>query len=525
MSGLLVFLLALPLSLGIAMASGFPPVAGVLTAIVGGVVATWFGSAPLVIKGPAAGLIVVALGAVTELGGGDASLGYRKALAVGVAAAAIQIALALLRAGALGDFFPSAVVHGMLAAIGILIFSKQAHVLLGVTPHGHEPLQLLTEVPASLLRANPEIAIIGALSLAILVVHPRLRGRLSVIRKVPAPLLVVLVAMPLAVGFDLDHAHTYTVEVLHHSYAIGPEFLVNLPGNLIAALAWPDFSALAMPVAWKYVTMFALVGSIESLLSAKAVEGLDPWHRRYDLDRDLLATGVGNLVAALIGGLPMISEMVRSSANVTYGARTRLANFYHGVFLLIFVAFLPGLIHRIPLAALAAILIVTGARLASPGELVAAWRIGADQAVVFVATVVVTVATDLLIGVAAGIAVKIALHVIRGAPLRSILRAHLDVRRHGPRATIRVVHSAVFSNFLAMRRALERLPPEVTEVSVDVGGAALVDHTVLHRLHDIQREWARTGRHLAVVGLDALRARSAHPLAVRTAYKGRPADA
>lgn len=517
MSGFLVFLVALPLSLGIAMASGFPPIAGVITAIVGGVAATWCGSAHLVVKGPAAGLIVIALGAVGELGGGDSAAGYRRTLAVIVAAALAQIALALLRAGVLGDFFPAAVVHGMLAAIGVLIISKQAHVLLGVTPHAAEPLELLAEIPASVLRANPEIALIGLLGLVVLVGHPRLRGRVAAVRHVPAPLLVVALAIPLAMAFDLDHAHTYSIEVFHHTYAIGPNFLVNLPGNLFAALTWPDFGALAKPVAWKYVAMFAIVGTVESLLSVKAVDLLDPWRRRSDPDRDLLATGVGNLLAGLLGGLPMISEIVRSTANVSYGARTRRSNFFHGVFMFAFVALLPGLVHRIPLAALAAMLIVTGARLASPGELLAAWRVGPEQALVFIVTVVVTVASDLLVGVAAGILTKALAHAVRGAPFESLLRADLEVVRQGSRATVRVRHAAVFSNFFWIRRALQSLPAEVTEVHVDLGDVRLVDHTVMHKLHDLERDWEREGRRLVVDGLDALQPTSRHPLAARRA--------
>ncbi|XXT63632.1 putative inorganic carbon transporter subunit DabA [Sorangium sp. So ce590] len=513
-AGFLVFLIALPLSLGIAMASGFPPIAGVLTAVIGGVVATWLGSAPLTIKGPAAGLIVIALGAVQELGGGDNATGYRRALACIAVAAVVQIAFALARAGTLGDLFPSSVVHGMLAAIGIIICSKQVHTLLGVTPTAKAPLQLLLEIPASVLRLNPEIALIGVLSLVLLFGAPALARRTRWLQKIPAPLLVLAASMPLALAFDLEHEHTYTLPLTGSIYTIGPQFLVNLPGSLAQAIVFPDFSLVTSPASIKYVLMFAMVGSIESLLSTKAVSSLDPERRRPDLDRDLLATGIGNLVAGLLGGLPMISEIVRSSANLGYGARSRLSNFFHGAFLLLFVAFAPGLIHRIPLAALAAMLTFTGIRLASPGELVKTFRIGKEQLVVFVATAAITIATDLLVGVAAGIAVEMLIHVLNGAPLRNLFRPGLEEHVDGGRVVLRVKQAAVFSNYLSIKRRLAR-HQGAPAIEIDLAGTGLVDHTVMANLHDLKASLAREGRALTLSGLDDHGPMSSHPLSAR----------
>jgi MFS superfamily sulfate permease-like transporter len=513
-SGFLVFLIALPLCLGIAMASGFPPVAGIFTAVVGGVLSSFLGSARLTIKGPAAGLIVIALGAVQELGQGDGALGYRRALATIVVAAVIQILFAVLRAGALGDFFPSSVVHGMLAAIGVIIVSKQAHTLMGVTPRAKEPLHLLAEIPHSLANANPEILLIGVLSLTLLFGHHALKGRVPALARVPAPLLVLLSAVPLGLAFDLEHEHTFTWA--QHAFSVGPKFLVNLPGNLLSAVTFPDFSAVLSAPSIKYIVMFALVGSIESLLSAKAVDMLDPEKRRSDLDKDLLATGVGNLVAGLIGGLPMISEIVRSSANIGYGARSRLSNFFHGLFLLLFVALVPGLIHRIPLAALAGMLIFTGVRLASPGEFRKTLRIGVDQLAVFTFTLGVTLATDLLVGVGAGIALKMVLHVANGAPLGALFKPDIRVWREGERTVVQVRHAAVFSNYLRLKGVLARLPAGSTPlVVVDFTDARLVDHTVMEKLHELEGEYARAGRHLQLRGLEAHRTFSTHPLAAR----------
>jgi MFS superfamily sulfate permease-like transporter len=507
-SGFLVFLIALPLCLGIAMASGFPPVSGILTAVVGGVLVSWLGSARLTIKGPAAGLIVIALGAVQELGEGDMHLGYRRALATIAVAAVVQILFALVRAGTLGDFFPSSVVHGMLAAIGIIICSKQVHTLLGVTPTGKGPLALLGEIPHSLGRMNPEIALIGLVSLLLLFGHLALAKRGAFLKRVPAPLLVLLVAVPLGLSFDLEHEHTFTFS--QHVYSVGPDFLVNLPGNLLSALTFPDFSVITSVASLKYVAMFALVGSIESLLSTKAVDMLDLQKRRSDLDRDLLATGVGNLVCGLLGGLPMISEIVRSSANIGHGAKSRLSNFFHGLFLLLFVTFAPALIHRIPLAALAAMLIFTGVRLASPSEFVKTFRIGAEQLTLFTFTLVVTLATDLLVGVAAGIA---------GAPLVSLFWPIIEEQRNEEGVVLRVRHAAVFSNFLRLKKRLAR-HAEARHVEVDFAHARLVDHTVMERLHELEGEFARAGRHLRISGLERHRGLSRHPLAARKKLRG-----
>ncbi|MFY0563974.1 SulP family inorganic anion transporter [Archangium lansingense] len=516
-SGFLVFLIALPLCLGIAMASGFPPVSGILTAVVGGVLASWLGSARLTIKGPAAGLIVIAIGAVQELGQGDMSLGYRRALATIVVAAVIQIVFALMRAGKLGDFFPSSVVHGMLAAIGVIICSKQAHTLLGVAPKSKEPLALLGEIPQSLARMNPEIALIGVISLVLLFGHMALSKKVAFLKRVPAPLLVLLVAVPLGLYFDLDHEHTFTFS--QSVYSVGPNFLVNLPGNLLSAVTFPDFSVVTSGASLKYIVMFALVGSIESLLSAKAVDMLDPQKRRSDLDKDLLATGVGNLIAGLIGGLPMISEIVRSSANIGYGAKSRLSNFFHGLFLLLFVTFAPMLIHRIPLAALAAMLIFTGVRLASPSEFVKTFRIGVDQLTIFSFTLVVTLATDLLVGVAAGIVLKLVMHLLNGAPFGGLFRPVIEEHPHAEGVVLRVRQAAVFSNYLKLKKQISR-HAHAKHVELDFEHARLVDHTVMERLHELEDEFARAGRHLRIRGLEQHRGLSAHPLAARKKLPG-----
>lgn len=509
-AGFLVFLIALPLCLGISIASGAPPISGVFTAIIGGVLGTLIGGAHLTIKGPAAGLIVIILGAITELGAGDPVQGYRQMLAVGVVAGLIQVGFALLRAGRLGDFFPSSVVHGMLAAIGIIIMSKQLHTVLGVKPEGHEALELIAELPHSFQHMNPVIATIGLVSLVIMFGMPFVRHPLA--RKIPAQLVVLLVSIPMGVYFGLGTEQQ--VAWAGGTHPVGPKFLVSLPPSLLGAITTPDFSAITSATSIKYVVMFSLVGTIESLLSSKAVDTLDPWHRRSNLDRDLLAVGVANAAAASIGGLPMISEIVRSSANVAAGAHTRWSNFFHGALLFAFVALVPGLLQLIPLAALAAMLVFTGSRLASPSEFQKTWQIGPDQLAVFLTTVFFTLATDLLVGVAAGILLKVLIHIANGLPVRAVFRPDMDVTEQTGSTLVTVQGAATFTNYLAIKGLLERLRDR-TVVVVDLSGTRLVDHTVLEKLHELEHECAHEGRKLIVRGLEDHRPMSSHPLAAR----------
>lgn len=525
-SGFLVFLIALPLCLGISMASGFPPVAGVFTAVVGAIVTILLSNAELTIKGPAAGLIVIVLGAMQSFGftgGVDPAAdlqAYRMAIAVGCVAGFVQVAFGLLRAGALADFFPTAVVHGMLAAIGLIICLKQLPVVFGQKASG-EPLEILRELPEKILHLNPVITLIGLVSLLILFGWPVLRQRLrpAWLRFVPAQLLVLAVAVPLGMWFDLAREHTYTFAA--HEYKVGQSFLVNVPGNLLAAVTTPDFSVFTAPqthvAAIWWAMMFALVGSVESLLSAKAIDLLDPWKRKTNMNRDLLAVGVANIAAASIGGLPMISEIVRSKANIDNGARTRFANFWHGMFLLAFVALAPHLIHRIPLSALAAMLVYTGFRLASPREFINVFRIGSEQLLIFVATTFAVLATDLLIGVGLGILLKFVIHAINGVPLTSFFKPFLKVTTVDDQTVqIDASGSAVFTNWIPFRRQIEQLGlVQHNNVIVNLAGTTLVDHSVMEKLHELSLDFQQAGLRLDIVGLDGHRQASAHPYATR----------
>jgi MFS superfamily sulfate permease-like transporter len=517
LAGFMVFLIALPLCLGVSIASGFPPIAGVFTAVIGGVLVSILGSAKLTIKGPAAGLIAIAIACVEELGtlakqhgNFDAMAGYKLTLAVIVVASVLQVVFGLLKAGKLGDLFPSSVVHGMLAAIGIIIIAKQLPVLLGVKASVKEPLELLAHIPVFLSRANPVITFIGGISLLIMFTLPLFKHKL--IKRIPASLLVLGVAIPLGIYFMLYVKHAYHLN--DRIYFIDPKTaLVNLPTNMLNGITFPVFTYILDAISIKYIIMFALVGSIESMLTVKATDGLDPYHRKSDMNRDLMAVGFGNVLASLIGGLPMIAEVVRSSANISNGAKTRWANFFHGVFLLVFVAFVPQLLGFIPLTALAAMLIFTGIRLASPREFRGMYRVGKEQFLFFFLTMFITLATDLLLGVLAGIIIKIVFEILVSKNFLHLFKASVRVQEKGNVVYVDILKPAVFTNYLGYKKHLEALP-KGKKLVINFTQANLIDHTFRENLHNFEYDYHLSGGSVELEGLDYHAPLSDHPLAV-----------
>ncbi|MDJ1505946.1 SulP family inorganic anion transporter [Xanthocytophaga agilis] len=491
LSGFLVFLLALPLSLGIAKASDFPPIYGVITAIIGGIVVSLFAGSPLTIKGPAAGLIVICTGAVTEFGGGEH--GWHLALGAIVVAGVIQVVLGFLKLGKYSDFIPVSAIHGMLAAVGITIFAKQIHTLLGADPkdlEGLSSIALLERIPTSLLEMNTSIAMIGIISLLIMFGMPLIQNK--IIKKIPAFLIVLLVSIPMAISMDFKNTQ--------------PGFSLVKVGNLVDSLSLNvDFSGIQMTgVFVKYVILFAFVSTIESVLTVKAIDGLDPYHRKSDIDKDILAIGIGNVVSGLLGGLPIISEVTRSAANVNNGARTRWANFFHGLSLLVFVLLATPVIEMIPNAALAAMLIFIGYRLASPKEFRHMYEIGWQQLVVFLATIIVTLVEGLLIGVLAGIAIKLFLNLFLGKTQpKNIFKAQILHSNHGTRHEIRLSGSATFSNYLSIKKEIDKIPTN-NDVIVDLSGVTLADHTVIANLEALGRDFQAGGGQFSIIGLEEL---------------------
>ncbi len=416
-AGLVVFLVALPLCLGIALASGAPLISGLIAGVVGGVVVSILGGSQLSVSGPAAGLTVIVLGAIQ-------GLGFEVFLAAVVVAGLIQIVLGLVRAGTLGHYIPNAVIEGMMAAIGTIIVFKQIPHALGddLDPEGDlafaqaDQANTFTEILRALGDIHPGALLISGLSVLVLLWYASPRMARPV--WLPAPLLIVV----LGVGAQL------LLGQLGGTWSLGGTHLVQVPqltgGQALDSLRFPSFGAVMHSQFWVTAVTLAVVASLETLLSVSAVDKLDPWRRRSLPNRELVAQGAANALSGLMGGLPVTAVIVRSATNVSAGGRTKTAAFVHGVLMLLCVLLLPGVLNHIPLASLAIILVAVGIKLAQPKLFVQMYRKGWDQFVIFLVTFLVILFTDLLVGIAAGLGVGV-LFILR----RSARSLHLNIRR------------------------------------------------------------------------------------------------
>lgn len=519
LSGFLVFLLALPLSLGIAGASDFPPIYGLITAMIGGLVVSFFAGSLLTIKGPAAGLIVIVAGAVSEFGHGNSDLGWKLALGAVVVAGVLQVIFGLLKLGSLSDFFPLSAVHGMLAAIGIIIISKQLHILVGMNPLTElgkpmvEPIELIFELKNTILHIfkHMEVDVIGVVSLIIVFCWPLIP--IKFLKKIPAALVVLVISIPLVILLgvhNIQEIKNSNGVVIQEAFAPLLEFKKGLTDILGVNVSFDGISQTGTFI--KFVIMFALVGSLESLLTIKAVDELDSFKRRSNTNKDLIAVGIGNIFAGVIGGLPMISEVARSSANVSNGAKTRWANFFHGVFILLFLIFAVSFSDLIPKTALSAMLIGVGWKLAHPREFGHMAKIGADQIAVFITTIIFTLATDLLIGIAAGIVLKLLLHLGRGVKFRGLFSAKSQIDGN----IITVYNAAVFSNFIKIKNKIHSFK-FTDDVILDLSDCVFIDHSVIESLYHIKNDFSTEGGSLTILGIEELKnvGNSVHHLAAR----------
>ncbi len=514
-SGFVVSLIALPLALGLALASEAPPISGVIASIVGGLVVALIGGSHVTITGPGNGLVIVLLAAITTLGGGDLYQGYLYTLAAVVFSGVLILLLGFLKMGRLADFFPASAIQGMLAAIGIGILSKQFHIMIGNNREDGDIIELLSEIPESLVEltqiAGPSqqmAALIGAGSLLIMIYYSKIRNKYF--QLIPAPMWILILSVSIS----------YIYSALGSSFPLEDRFLVSIPDDILGNLAFPDFGVI-----WKrdfLMAVFALtlIASIESLLSIKAIDKLDPQSRRSNTNKDLKALGLATSLSGLLGGLNVVTVIARSSVNVNNGATNRTANFMHAVFLLAFVLLFQEQLRRIPLAALAAILVYTGYKLATPRLLKNIAKVGREQVVIFLATLITTLFTNLITGISAGIVVTFIIHVILsssfGLFFNHLVKPNILMfkEKDGDNYYISIKHFSSFINFYKLKNKIDAVP-ENEDLVVDFSMCSFVDHTVMEGLENYSETFKKKGGSLELVGLDKHETDSFHPFAIR----------
>ncbi len=470
LAGAVVFLVALPLCLGIALASGAPLFAGLITGVVGGILVGLLSGSSISVAGPAAGLSAIVMSAISTLGS------YEAFLTAVVLGGLIQLALGYARAGAFSSYLPSSVIEGMLAGIGVLIIIKQMSYATGWSDgQAHPGSMLVTAVSLGLLAAWSEI------------------GALKRLKALPGALVAVLSAVLISEALRASGS----------SWALTPDQLVSLPvpaslADYRGLFARPDFSRLWDPAVWTVAATIAAVASVETLLCIEAADKMDPLKRFTDTDRELKAQGLGNTVCGLLGGLPMTSVIVRTTANVAAGGRTKAATVSHGLLLLVAVASIPALLNRIPLAALAAVLIMTGYRLAGPAVFAHMWKAGKYQFVPFTVTIGAIVATDLLKGVGIGLATS-ALFILYGN-MRFAYRFKKEEHHAGETINLELAQEVSFLNKAAIKRVLKDVPAGCRLI-IDASQTAYIDHDVLELIRDFLRTGAKErGVRVSLVG-------------------------
>lgn len=477
-AGLVVFLVALPLCLGVAFASGAPLFSGLLAGIVGGIVVGLVSQSHTSVSGPAAGMTAVVMAQVAVLGSFEAFL---FAVVIG---GLVQVASGVLRAGGIAAFFPSAVIKGLLAAIGVILILKQIPHLFGHDSNPEDDMSFLqpdqentfSELISMLSDLHLGAAIIGLLSLALLLVWDRIeRLKRSV---VPASLVVVVLGVVLNLFFRR----------LGGTWLIEPSHLVQVPvaesfGEFWSFMKHPDFTQWTNLSVYSAGLMIAVVASLETLLNLEAVDKLDPRKRTSPPNRELIAQGIGNIVCGLIGGLPVTSVIVRSSVNINAGGKSKLATIVHGFLLLSCVMFVPTTLNLLPLSCLAAILLHTGIKLASPELVRQMWNDGRYQFVPFVLTVVSIVLTDLLIGVMIGLGISLAFVLVSNfrRPLSCVLEKYMS----GEVLHVELANQISFLNRAALDRTLKSIP-RGGHVLLDATSTAYIDPDILSLLREFQ---------------------------------------
>ncbi|PIA78947.1 sulfate transporter [Gaetbulibacter sp. 4G1] len=512
-SGFVVSLIALPLGLGLAMASDAPPISGIIAAIVGGIVVSILGGSHVTIAGPGNGLVGVLLVAISTLGLENAYIAI-------IFSGLLLMGLGFFRMGTLADFFPSSAIQGMLAAIGLIILGKQFHIMLAHKIQREDTVDYLFEIPFSINDAihyeNKGLifaALAGVISLAIMLFYSKIRNKY--LQLIPAPMWIVILSIGFSYYFELG---------LHQPNPISKEYMISgIPSiqNIIADIPIPNFNNIWTLSFWRSVLALTLISSIESLLSIKAVDKLDPEKRRSNVNKDLKALGLATVGSGFLGGLNVVTVIARSSVNVNNGASNRSSNFFHATFLVLFIVLFSTQLTRIPLPALMAILVYTGYKLASPSVITKIFSIGKEQLIIFFVTLIVTLKIGLITGIIAGVIATLIIHIVInksfGLFFRNLLKPNVLMFKEASDENnfyVSVKHFCSFLNYYRLKKQLDAVP-ENEDVIVDFSMCEFVDHTVMENMHSYQELFNKRGGHFDVIGLDMHDTDSKHPFALR----------
>lgn len=510
-----VALIALPLSLGIALAAGAPAMAGIFSAVVGGIVTTFYRGGHISVNGPAKGVIgVILLGiALMDDGSGQA---FNYVLAAVVTSGALQMLLGVLKLGRLADIFHTSVIHGILAAIGIIIFAKQIHVAMGTHSDSPSIVQNLIDAVVYLPQANPFVVVIAITGLFLLIFHGKTSSRFF--HLLPAPMWVIALSIPFVYAFNFFEVQT--LSFLGNAYEIGPNLLLDIPDTIKDSIMHPNFNKINTIEFWTTVFSMLIITSIESLAIAKAVDKIDPYKRKTDLNKDLTGIGLSTMVAGMIGGLPIIAVIIRSTVNIHNGAKTKWSNMYQGLLLLFFIMVLSPIMRQVPLCAFAILLVYTGFKLASPAVFKQAYSQGAEQLMFFVGTMVLTLYTNLLIGLLGGLLLALVTHMLLARMsipqfFKMVYKSKTKLlKRADGTFDLKIRGIANFLGILKVDKLVAKIPYGA-DVNIDLSETRLVGITYMDYLVEFLKAQRTSGGQVFITGLDSHVSFSPHNRALK----------
>ena len=498
-----VALIALPLSLGIALAAGAPAMSGIFSAIVGGVVTTLYRGGHISVNGPAKGVIgVILLGIVLMDDGSGQAFNY--VLAAVVVSGGIQMLLGIMKLGRLAEIFHTSVIHGILAAIGIIIFAKQIHVAMGTHSDSPSIIQNLIDAVLYLPQANPFVIIISITGLLLLLLHSKISYRFF--HFLPARMWVIALSIPFVYVFNFFELQT--LSFLGKEYEVGPNLLLDIPDKIMDSIMFPNFGKINTIEFWTTVFSILIITSIESLAIAKAVDKIDPYKRKTDLNKDLTGIGLSTMVAGCIGGLPIIAVIIRSTVNIHNGAKTKWSNMYQGILLLLFIVVLSPIMTKVPLCAFAILLVYTGFKLASPSVFKQAYNQGTEQLIFFIGTMILTLYTNLLIGLLGGLLLALVTHMLLAR--LSILQFFKMIYKSRTKLVkisdddydLKIRGVANFLGILKIDKIISKIPSGVN-VNIDLSETRLVGMTYMDYLVEYLKTQRASGGKVFITGLDS----------------------